>query len=415
MKAIAVSVTFMPLLLVSACSCGNGHTAAGGAGTGGSTVTDSGPEAAPVDAADATGGSAPWDPVWHETEPKDWPKAPKASPEGCGEGCRVGLDVIPAEPGHLHFQDSMTALTAMNGELGEVFYSSLESDETWILGKRQTGNEGYAAPYAYGDFVSALFVRDQNVGGEVRLINAATGETKVAYDYARKEGEPSVDFTLINDKYVFWSHVGKGIMSRNLETGKVRTLVNLACEDLCATPTGLVCFNSPNYFIDQDTGETTSIDDGGALEIDGTCAHERDEIIWIDYRDPPGPGSSYWGYRNGGEVYVKHLTSGELTRLTHDSPDSPRGKTYPAVGKELAVWKEVAIGKDPNPDSGQFLYAAADDLIVLDRKTGERCRIHSDLVKYFTHMVVVDRWVYGSMGYVVGIDVDHPAIGCVKD
>ena len=40
---------------------------------------------------------------------------------------------------------------------------------------------------------------------------------------------------------------------------------------------------------------------------------------------------------------------------------------------------------------------------------------YSGLVKYFTHRVVVDRWVYGSMGYVVGIDVDHPAIGCVKE
>ena len=181
------------------------------------------------------------------------------------------------------------------------------------------------------------------------------------------------------------------------------------------TAGGLVCFNSPNLFIDQETGQMTEIAPGPALQVDGTCSHERDEIIWIDYRDPPGPGSDFWGYRNGGEVYVKHLVSGELTRLTHDSPNSPRGKTYPAIGKELAVWKEPLVGKDPNPDSGQFLYAAADDLIVLDRVTGQRCRIHSDLVKYFTHMVVRGRWVYGNMGYVVGIDVDDPAIGCVPE
>lgn len=403
------------MLSLSGCSCGASE-AKGNAGIGGAPG-DSGLDAAIPDVADADGDSEAivWDPVWHETAPKEWPKAPNASADGCGDGCRVVLDVIPVQPAYLHFQDGAIGLGSVNGDLGEFFFARFDSDDTLILGARQTGNEGFAAPGFWGDYASVLFVRDQNTGGEVRIVQLLTGESKVAYEYDRGTQDLGVGFTVLNGKYVFWDRVGTGIMSRNLQTGEVRLLVHFDCEDLCATPNGLVCFNSPNYFIDQETGEMTAIAAGDGLQIDGTCSYERDEIIWIDYRDPPGPGSSYWGHRSGGEVYTANLGSGEVTRLTHDSPDAPQAKAYPAVGHELAVWKGVSEGLDLNPEWGQDVYAVTQDLIVLDRSTGTRCRIHSDLVKYFTHMVVVGRWVYGSMGYVVGIDVDNPAIGCVKE
>jgi hypothetical protein len=400
----------------AACSCGSGDEPPGttaGVGGDGGTAVDSGGNVG-ADAADALEDEASndWDPVWHETEPKDWPKAPKANPDGCGQGCRVALDILEQHPPHVHFVDSFSALAAVNTQDGLLFYSDFDRDETWLLGARLADFDGYTSPFLFAGFLSMLYVEPDGKGRDVKLMNVRTGETKTVY-HAGKDAH--ILFTALNAKYLFWNVSGRGIMSRNLETGVTRTLVHFDCEDLCAVPTGLVCFNSPNLFIDQETGQMTEIAPGPALQVDGTCSHERDEIIWIDYRDPPGPGSDFMGKRSGGEVYMKHLVSGELARLTHDSPDAPTAKAYPAVGKELAVWKHASKQYDQNPEWSQDVYAVTQDLMVLDRVTGQRCRIHSDLVKYFTHMVVRGRWVYGNMGYVVGIDVDDPAIGCVPE
>jgi hypothetical protein len=124
-----------------------------------------------------------------------------------------------------------------------------------------------------------------------------------------------------------------------------------------------------------------------------------------------------WFSRNGGEVYMKDLAQGEVRRLTHDSPDSPRGKTRPAIGDELAVWREGWAGEPLNPPTAQELYALHVALVVLDLKTSKRCRVQSETVKDFRFMSVYGREVFG-MGTtpqgtrLVAIDIDHPAIGC---
>jgi hypothetical protein len=406
-------------LLLAGCSCGGSEAHPEPADAGPADVddaesgpdgTEGGKDAESEDAADA------WDPVWHETEAKDWPTAPQATEPSCGQGCRVALDVAPYAPSYIHFQDSEFGLAAVNVSQRNVFYAPFGSDETFIVAQGDLAemSNGFSQPYLRGELLSVTYMRPGNPGGEVRVINLRTGETKIPYEYTRSAGDLGITFTLINDKYVFWDRDGHGIMSLNLETGQVRTLVHFLCLDLCAVPTGLVCMNSPNLFIDQETGEMTTIAPGAGLQVDATCSHERDEITWVDYRDPPGTDPSEGG-RNGGEVYMKDLVSGELTRLTHDSPDSPEAKAYPAVGKELAVWKAVAEGFERNPSWAQEVYGVTQDLMVLDRKTGQRCRIHSDIVKYFTHMVVRGRTVYGNIGHVVGIDVDDPAIGCVPE
>lgn len=72
-----------PLVLFGGCPGGSdGASGAGGASTGG-VAGDSG---------GGSGGEA-WDPVWHESKPKDWQTVgPEGNPD-CGAGCRVALNL----------------------------------------------------------------------------------------------------------------------------------------------------------------------------------------------------------------------------------------------------------------------------------------------------------------------------------
>jgi hypothetical protein len=215
---------------------------------------------------------------------------------------------------------------------------------------------------------------------------------------------------------------GTGMMSRDLKTGQTRVLApgSFACADICATDAALLCCDADRgqfLSIDVETGAATGLDPTAELQVDGACSPARTKAIWVDYRDPPGPGSDVWFSRNGGEVYMKDLAQGEVRRLTHDSPDSPRGKTRPAIGDELAVWREGWAGEPLNPPTAQELYALHVALVVLDLKTSKRCRVQSETVKDFRFMSVYGREVFG-MGTtpqgtrLVAIDIDHPAIGC---
>ena len=64
--------------------------------TGSSSSSDGGVDAQADVQADAAG----WDPVWHETEPAEWPTVgPEGQPD-CGPGCRMALNVPIRHPGY---------------------------------------------------------------------------------------------------------------------------------------------------------------------------------------------------------------------------------------------------------------------------------------------------------------------------
>ncbi|MCC6900746.1 MAG: hypothetical protein IT377_17330 [Polyangiaceae bacterium] len=78
-------VVVAPFLVLGGCPSGENDGAGTGA-TGGAASDATG------DVADGD-GAEPWDPVWHDTTPKDWPTVgPEKNPD-CGPGCRVALNV----------------------------------------------------------------------------------------------------------------------------------------------------------------------------------------------------------------------------------------------------------------------------------------------------------------------------------
>jgi len=384
---------------------GQGASAAGFAGATGATGTGAG----------GAGGDSsvpPWDPVWHLTEPKQWPiVGPDGQPD-CGPGCRIALNVPVTNPsyyGHTY------ATTMLGSETTRgISVAALGSLETRVLEMDLGAAKGPLQPYLSGDFISYLYLDDKR--NDVMVMNWRTGETKLAYSHQRQDWD-SVSLTALNSRYVFWNLLTRGIMSRNLETGEVKVLVpgSPSCIGLCATEQGLLCGGSRNIFIDHDTGEQEVLDYDGALQLLAFCSPDKKQFVWIDYRDPPGRDSTYDFYRNGGEVYMMDLETRTTRRLTFDSPGSPKAKDFAAIGGNLAVWNEPPPTGTQNPDTFQGVAAACSALATLDLTTGERCHLISDTPRVVGYKSVHGRHVYGgwfdratAKTRLVDIDLDDP-------
>jgi hypothetical protein len=404
---------------LSVCTCSEGNPAQPPALDSGVPALDAPADGAKESEADA---EEPWDPVWHETAPKDWPKL---GPEGnwdCGAGCRVILHYLSQHrPDYGHTFDQ-TGVADVNIDDGILFHRNLSKSYTEVVASPNAADIAFGMPYETQGFIAFFYGRRADPGGGVRVMNLLTGEAKNAYSYEKKPGDLGVSRTALSSRHAFWMREGTGMMSRDLKTGQTRVLApgSFACADICATDTALLCCDADSgrfLTIDSETGAITGLDPSTALQVDGACSPDRTKAIWIDYRDPPGQGSDVWFSRNGGEVYMKDLATSQVRRLTHDSPDSPRAKSLPAIGNQLVVWREARDGSPVNPPSAQEVYALHVALVVLDPKTSKRCRIQSDAVRYFSLMSVYGREVFG-MGTtpagtrLVAIDVDNPAIGC---
>jgi hypothetical protein len=380
----------------------------GGNGTHVVGTADGGVDAADPDGA---GDSAEvWDPVWHETEPAQWPTVgPEGQPD-CGPGCRIALNLPVSHPGY--FSYGYDAHRVADTNVATLHYADIGGTTTHVIAARAEGVVGFVQPYIHGSFIS--YLASDYPKGVVELMNLTTGEMKSVYSY--DDGDHPIVFTAVNDRYAFWYQDGRGLMARNLTTGELRVLSFgvFSCHGLCATPTALICGQVAERIlrIDQETGEETTLDDGGALQVDSNCSPDRRRVAWVDYRDPPGPGSTYDFHRNGGEIYMKDLESNVTTRLTFDSPNDPRGKYGPAVDGDTVVWMEPCPTCDPNPQSMQAL-AASTTLVRFDLAIGKKCR---------TEMVIGSPSLHGRhlYGYwldksenetrLVDIDLDDPGI-----
>ena len=382
------------------------------------TPEDGGSSDAPaVDQQTADAGPE-WDPVWHQTTPKQWPTIGKEDQPFCGIGCRMVLNVpivfgtiyaFGYDPGAVVAWTGPAATPLANG----IVYSKVGESDTSVLGPSDLGtDEGVFAPYVHNDYVS--YVRSLGIGkGSVEVMSVTTGETKTVFEYTPATvGDNAVYQTALNKTHAFWWLDGTGLMTRNLETGAVKELApQMVCHGLCTTENAVICsdFDSgQNFRIDQETGDVTPVDFGGALQLDGYCSPDAQRLIWVDYRDPPGPGSTAYFKRTGGEIYMRDLVGNTTTRLTFDSPDQPRGKTFPAIGSKYAVWNEPPE-PDVNPPTGQDLYASSTNLVRLELATGKKCRLTPDppgqvkTVPAFAGF----KAMYGSK--LVGIWFDNPA------
>lgn len=157
------------------------------------------------------------------------------------------------------------------------------------------------------------------------------------------------------------------------------------------------------------------IDDGTELQFDGSGSADRKQYAWVDYRDPPGPGSHAFSTRKGGEVYFHDFTTGKTRRATFDSPDKPRAKVYPGIGDGLAVWNEPPLGAaNPNPENFDSYYGGSTALATLDLATGKRCQLPDVNFGILFNKSVHGRHVYAGWfdkktvkTYLVDIDLDY--------
>lgn len=386
-----------PLVLFGGCPGGSdGASGAGGASTGG-VAGDSG---------GGSGGEA-WDPVWHESKPKDWQTVgPEGNPD-CGTGCRVALNLpmtnLPGD-GYRFASERLVS----ESPLGLAFTTVGSTLTSVVPG-------GFIQPSVSGNYVA--YLDSFGIGdGQIQLTSLITGETKIVFRYSPPEsGKSSSEATALNSKYAFFIY--KGIRSRNLQTGELSYLGPGACYSLCATESALLCESGKIYVIDPENGDQKKIDDGTELQFEGSCSADRGQYAWIDYRDPPGPGSNPFFTRRGGEVYVHDFGTAKTIRATFDSPDEPRAKILPAVGDGIAVWSEAPLSApDPNPPDYGAYYAVSTALATLDLETGKRCQLLTDTASPLGHKSVHGRHVYAEWldkkaneTRLVDIDLDHPA------
>lgn len=359
------------------------------------------------DAARDTHAREAWDPIWHETKPKNWPRfGPEKNPD-CGSGCRVALNLpMTNQPGlgrHGHTPEWIVSTTPV----GIGFFNP---------GSRET----YAVPDEPGSLVFPAVFEDQVsyvrsfgiADGQVEVTRLITGETKVVLRYTPATSWPnSVEATSLNSKYAFW--VLGGIHARNLETGAEKLVAPGSCFSYCATEKALICDAGRIYSIDPETGQTGMIDESSELQTDGSCSPDHAQYVWVDYRDPPGPGSSDVFQRSGGEIYWHDFAKSVTRRLTFDSPDSPRGKLRPAVGGNLVVWSEPGAGKEPNPQTLGSLEYASTAIGIFDLESGKRCHTTPATVGPLGYKTIYGRHLYAgwldkvsNRTWLIDIDLD---------
>lgn len=402
--------------VLAGCSSKNGEPggaagaagASGASGLGGTAGSDSG---------------IPWDSEWHQTQPKSWDTIGPESNPSCGPGCRIALNLplaYKAAYGHAYSTAGVLDAVVPTGSAHTgLAFAGIGDPVTRIM----PAVEGdLLEAHRAGDFVS--YLRNFGVGkGRVEIASLSTGETKVAFSYTPAEvGTNSVERTILGPNHVYW--VMSGIWARNLASGETKRIADGACWSYCATESLLVCESGGIYVIDvaepKDGVDPVRLLDPLATEFqtDGNCSPDRKQYAWVDYRDPPGPGSTNFFARSGGEIYIHDFAQNETKRVTFDSPVAPRGKLFPAIGGDIVVWNEPPLSSaNPNPEDYQSLDAESTALAKLDLVTGERCQLDVKPAQIGGFKSVHGHHVYGwwfdndaVQVRLVDIDLDHPEL-----
>jgi len=402
------------LLLLAACSTSGPSPAEPDAAPPGDATADAAPEGMSPHPPD--GEQPPWDPVWRKKEPANWPTVGPEEMPSCGQGCRLALN------GRIdgRFSPPSIGLSGIVEAFGDLYWAPAGEANTYRLHEFDE-KKNNAVLFVYSNGQYATYIQIDESLRRVEVINLVTGERKVAYSIEKIAGDLGLPSTALNSKYVFWERYGAGLMARNLQTGEIKIIHRgpVGSMGACTTEAGIWLFDLGEIkFFDQETGEVSLTDDDGAewsLQVDGTCAASSKQISWIDYRDPPGPGSNYDFTRRGGEVYVKDLESGKVERVTFDSPDAPRAKAHPVVDGTRFVWLEQLPELDPNPDTASQVYSGASMLVRYDAVSKERCRMRVSATQFERPYALIGNRLYAGWAdldaYVhrlVELDLAHP-------
>ncbi|MBX3185000.1 MAG: hypothetical protein KF915_20425 [Polyangiaceae bacterium] len=327
----------------------------------------------------------------------------------CGPGCRLALKVrvFHAAWGHGH---STRWVADTNPDL--LAFAEVGSDQTWIVHQPST----FAR--VNGDHI-AHFGFDSWPKGEIAVINAAERTRRVYHTFEDSREHGFSELTL-TDKHVIWSE-RRGLFKANLETGAISQLNNrpLDCREGCTAQGAIYCVNTNTGRvdrIDEETGELTHLDDGGALQVAGGCSPDRKKIVWVDHR-PPGEPSGYMGYRGAAEIYLHDIPTGKTERLTFDSPANGVAKINAVVGTDWVMWREPCPTCAKTYPTASGLDYAATRHVRLDLATRKKCTREGFQIGYPSlhghHLY--GYWSDGTHMYLVDLDLDHPNIGWVCD
>ncbi|RYZ16173.1 MAG: hypothetical protein EOO70_05135 [Myxococcaceae bacterium] len=273
-------------------------------------------------------------------------------------------------------------------------------------------------PYRWGRYLAAVSYRYPD--GAVTVWDQQQGllRTFLRYHQEKGTGDGGVYRVAVNDQYVFWLRDRAGLFRADLVTGETRQLSTVApiCDRLSALPSGLLCSTGQVIVIDQETGQTRALDPTSALQMDGAASNDRSQVVWIDYRDPPGPTGTADALR-GGEVYLHTLGTGETRRLTFDSPKTPRLKMQPYVDGDWVVWSEMPEDLPPTTEWASAFYGSANRLVRLSLTSGQKCRLAGwgggrvTLHQHHLHIQLASgpsSPVPDQQRYLVDLDLDHP-------
>jgi hypothetical protein len=234
---------------------------------------------------DVQSDAASWDPVWHETEQADWPTVGGEGQPDSGPGCRMALNVPVSHPGYFAYGYDANLIGDTTD--GNILYATIGGSITYVVSRYADGRTGLVQPYVDNGFM--IYLASDYPKGAVEVMRLSTGEVKRIFDYDDADGTL---FTALNSKYAFWYQDGNRLMSRNLVSGEIRQLSPgmFNCYGICATESALICGQVAERIlrIDQETGESTGLDDGGALQVDSNCSPDRRHVVWVDYRDHGG-------------------------------------------------------------------------------------------------------------------------------
>jgi hypothetical protein len=331
----------------------------------------------------------------------------------CGPGCRIALGA-PIQHGsgwgHGYGPDAV----ADTGR-GLLLYSTVGSVQTLVLRRAIPGEPPRDSPVFAAFHGSRLAYSSLTwPTGTITVYDPATKLHSSYFDY----DQPGLNvFELwLTDDYVFWLHPS-GIGRADLKTGGVSEFSNrMSCSRACVMDGKIICADNGTTRIERVDPETLSrtlVDDGGAMQIESGCSPDGERVVWVDFRDPPGPESTLSGRRVGGEIYMHEAATGDIRRLTNDLPQRSIPKTRPAVGTDLAVWREAREDCGEDFEFSQDFYACASVLVKYELETGRRCR-RTD-VAYGGWMSVHGHSLYAYWSdtnerYLVEVDLDDDGI-----
>ncbi len=327
----------------------------------------------------------------------------------CGLGCRVLLG--PTYNLGFPFADTVTHVAETARK--ELMVRDVRTDEMVVIPAET------AFPYMEGPLLG-VWVGDEVATShafDMAVIDTRTWTEQVYFhhsDYAEYRPDGT---TFLTDKYFLFSHAGQTARV-DLETGALVDFWPALPRDRGCFGAGAIYYgNGCIYRVDQETFAVEKVDDGGAGQFDPACSPDHQRIVWVDFRDPPGPVSGRLGPRIGGELYVHEFATRETKRLTFDSPTNPITKSAPAISDDVAVWHEPCATCEKNFEEYQNWLGSPKAIVRLELDTQRRCRFemrgpvgqYSSLQGHRLRTHWLDP-AYGGEQYLVEINLDDPAI-----